>query len=146
MPYRVKSNGGIVGSLERIAASGGEKEAVASDEGTATYGELNGAADTLARSLIAGGVGENRPVALLVRSSLSRIAAFLGVMKAGGLYLPVDMSITEPQLRRILEMYQEIGLDVYLEEVTPEECGGCTICYAAGDEPITRIYTRAKPS
>jgi len=50
------------------------------------------------------------------------------------------------QLRRILEMYQEIGLDVYLEEVTPEECGGCTICYTAGDEPITRIYTRAKPS
>ncbi|MFC1972092.1 hypothetical protein ACFLVE_01635 [Chloroflexota bacterium] len=50
------------------------------------------------------------------------------------------------QLRRILEMYQEIGLDVYLEEVTPEECGGCIICYTAGDEPITRIYTRAKPS
>jgi len=50
------------------------------------------------------------------------------------------------QLRRILEMYQEIGLDVYLEEVTPEDCGGCTICYTAGDEPITRIYTRAKPS
>lgn len=50
------------------------------------------------------------------------------------------------QLRRILEMYQEIGLDVYLEEVTPEECGGCTICYTVGDEPITRIYTRAKAS
>ena len=45
-------------------------------------------------------------------------------------------------LRRILEMYEEIGLDVYLEEVTPEECGGCTICYTAGDETITRIYTR----
>lgn len=47
-------------------------------------------------------------------------------------------------LRRILEMYQEIGLDVYLEEVTPEECGGCTICYTVGDETITRIYTRPK--
>jgi len=49
-------------------------------------------------------------------------------------------------LRRILEMYQEIGLDVYLEEVTPEECGGCTVCYTVGDEPVTRIYTRGKPS
>ena len=49
-------------------------------------------------------------------------------------------------LRRIREMYDELGFDVYLEEVTPEECGGCTICYAAGDEPITRIYTRAKES
>ena len=45
-------------------------------------------------------------------------------------------------LRRILEMYEEIGLDVYLEEVTAEECGGCTVCYTAGDEAITRIYTR----
>ncbi|MFC1906486.1 hypothetical protein ACFLW8_00150 [Chloroflexota bacterium] len=49
-------------------------------------------------------------------------------------------------LRRILEMYQEIGLEIYLEEVTLEECGGCTVCYAAGDEPITRIYTRGKSS
>jgi len=47
-------------------------------------------------------------------------------------------------LRRILEMYEEIGLDVYLEEVTPEECGGCTVCYTAADETITRIYTRPK--
>ncbi len=49
-------------------------------------------------------------------------------------------------LKRILEMYEEIGLDVYLEEVTPEECGGCTICYTAGDETLTRIYTRPRES
>ncbi len=47
-------------------------------------------------------------------------------------------------LRRVLEMYQELGFEVYLEEVTPEECGGCTICYVAGNETITRVYTRAK--
>lgn len=47
-------------------------------------------------------------------------------------------------LRRTLEMYEELGFDVYIEEVTPEECGGCTICYKAGDEAITRIYTRPK--
>ena len=47
-------------------------------------------------------------------------------------------------LRRILEMYQELGFDVYLEEITPEECGGCTTCYVADNEPITRIYTRRK--
>ena len=46
-------------------------------------------------------------------------------------------------LRRILEMYEELGFEVYTEEVTPEECGGCTICYTAGNETITRIYTKA---
>lgn len=48
-------------------------------------------------------------------------------------------------LRRVLEMYQELGFDVYLEEITPEEDEGCTICYATGNETITRIYTRRKP-
>ena len=47
-------------------------------------------------------------------------------------------------LRRILEMYKETGLEVYLEEVSPEECGGCTTCYVAGNETITRVYTRPK--
>lgn len=46
-------------------------------------------------------------------------------------------------LKRILEMYEELGFDVYTEEVTPEECGGCTACYVAGNEAITRIYTRS---
>ena len=47
-------------------------------------------------------------------------------------------------LKRTLEMYEELGFDVYLEEVTPEECGGCAVCYKDGNESITRIYTRSK--
>ena len=47
-------------------------------------------------------------------------------------------------LRRVLEMYHELGFDVHTEEVTPEECGECNICYVAGDETLYRIYTRAK--
>ena len=47
-------------------------------------------------------------------------------------------------LKRTLEMCYELGFDVYIEEVTPEECGECTVCYVAGGETIYRIYTRAK--
>ena len=46
-------------------------------------------------------------------------------------------------LKRVLEMYDELGFEVYMEEVTPEECEGCTICYVAGNETITRIYTKS---
>jgi hypothetical protein len=45
-------------------------------------------------------------------------------------------------LKRTLEMYQELGIEVYLEEVKPEECGGCTECFTAGNETIYRIYTK----
>jgi len=47
-------------------------------------------------------------------------------------------------LKRTLEMYHELGFDVYTEKVTPEECGECTVCYVAGGETIYRIYTRSK--
>jgi len=45
-------------------------------------------------------------------------------------------------LKRALEMYQELEIEVYLEEVKPEECGGCTECFTAGNETIYRIYTK----
>ena len=47
-------------------------------------------------------------------------------------------------LKRILEMYYELGSDVYSEEVDPEECGECMVCYIAGGETLYRIYTRTK--
>jgi multimeric flavodoxin WrbA len=46
-------------------------------------------------------------------------------------------------LKRILEIYEELGIEVYIEEISPEECGGCTECYKAANETIYRIYTRS---
>jgi hypothetical protein len=48
------------------------------------------------------------------------------------------------ELSRILDMYRELGIEVRTEEVSPEECGGCTECFVAGGEPLYRIYTRDK--
>ena len=63
-------------------------------------------------------------------------------MKRGGWTLG---SITGGQhLERTVEMYKELGFEVYLEEVKPEECGGCTMCYQEEGETIYRIYTRPK--
>jgi len=45
-------------------------------------------------------------------------------------------------LKRTLEMYQELGIEVYLEEVKTEECQGCTKCFTADNETVYRIYTR----
>jgi hypothetical protein len=45
-------------------------------------------------------------------------------------------------LKRTLEMYQELGGEVYLEEVKPEECEGCAQCFMENNETIYRIYTR----
>ena len=47
-------------------------------------------------------------------------------------------------LKRALDMYHELGIEIYLEELKPEECEGCTECYQASNETIYRIYTRGK--
>ena len=47
-------------------------------------------------------------------------------------------------LKRILEMYEELGIEVSLERVTREECGECTLCYKDSGEPLYRVYTRQK--
>ena len=47
-------------------------------------------------------------------------------------------------LKRIVEMYEELDFEVQLEEISPEECGQCTVCYVAGGEKIYRVYTRPK--
>jgi hypothetical protein len=45
-------------------------------------------------------------------------------------------------LKRTLEMYRELGVEVYLEEMKPEECAGCTRCFTDNNEAIYRIYTK----
>jgi hypothetical protein len=47
-------------------------------------------------------------------------------------------------LKRMVEMYHELGFEVYLEEVDPKECEGCTVCYESGSEIMYRVYTRPK--
>ena len=47
-------------------------------------------------------------------------------------------------LDRTLEMYKELGVDVYLEEIDPATCGECSTCYEEGNETMYRIWTRPK--
>lgn len=55
-----------------------------------TYRQLDDRANQLAHYLQILGVGPDVPVALCLRRSLDVIVAVLGVLKAGGAYLPID--------------------------------------------------------
>jgi amino acid adenylation domain-containing protein/FkbM family methyltransferase len=63
-----------------------------------TYGELNTRADRLANRLRARGVGANTLVALAAERSLEMVVAILGVLKAGGAYLPLDPAYPRERL------------------------------------------------
>ncbi len=64
--------------------------AVCFEDTSLTYSELNGKANQLARFLKQNGVGRETIVGLMVTHSLEMVIGILGIMKAGGAYLPID--------------------------------------------------------
>lgn len=67
-----------------------------------TYAQLNDWAEHLAAELRRLGVRPEAVVGLLTESSPAAIAAMLGIMKAGGAYLPLDPRHPEERLRFVL--------------------------------------------
>jgi amino acid adenylation domain-containing protein len=68
-----------------------------------TYRELDQRANQLAHCLQSRGVGPDQVVAVRLPRSAELIAAFWGVWKAGGAYLPLDPQLPAERLRLTLE-------------------------------------------
>jgi amino acid adenylation domain-containing protein len=68
-----------------------------------TYGELNARANRMAWRLLKLGVSPDTVVPLLGERGLDFLAAILGVLKAGGAYLPLDPMHPAERWARILE-------------------------------------------
>ena len=68
-----------------------------------TYRELNARANRLAHYLQKQGVGAESLVGICVERSLEMVVGLLGILKAGGTYVPLDPSYPKERLRFILE-------------------------------------------
>jgi len=72
------------------------------EEESLTYAELNRKANSLARVLRDKGIGPNSIVAIIVEKSLEMAVGMLGIMKAGGAYLPVDPGHPQERIKYML--------------------------------------------
>ncbi len=87
--------------------------AVIGPEGTLTYGELEGQANRLARYLQTLGVGPETPVAVCLDRSTGLFIALLGVLKAGGAFIPLD---PDYPAERLAFMIRDSGAPVLLTD------------------------------
>ena len=76
--------------------------AIRGEGGAVTYAELNGRANRLAHKLRDIGIGPEKLVGLYLDRSASAIVAILGVLKAGGAYLPLDPANPLARTQQIL--------------------------------------------
>src|SRR5215216_2514893 len=76
--------------------------AVMLDQQLLSYGELNRRANQLAHYLQSIGVGPEVPVGLCLERSIDVVVGLLGIMKAGGVYLPLDPEYPSERLSFML--------------------------------------------
>ncbi|HEX9939684.1 MAG TPA: amino acid adenylation domain-containing protein, partial [Longimicrobium sp.] len=77
--------------------------AVVFEDAALTYDELNRRANRLAHHLRTLGVGPDARVAICVQRGLEMVVGMLGVLKAGGVYVPLDPAYPADRLRHMLE-------------------------------------------
>ncbi|WP_375413897.1 amino acid adenylation domain-containing protein [uncultured Bradyrhizobium sp.] len=93
----------IHGVFERIAAAQPTAVAVISGERTLSYDELNRAANRLAHRLKALGVQSDEPVGICLDRDIGLPIAMLGILKAGGGYVPIDPDYPAARARFMAE-------------------------------------------
>ena len=85
------------------AARSPDAAAIARDQETVTYGELARRAGGMAGRLAAHGMGPGSIVGLLAGRCPEMVAAMLGILRAGGAYLPLDPGYPAERLAWMVE-------------------------------------------
>ena len=89
--------------FEAQAAAAPERIAVVFEAAALSYRQLNARANRLAHHLRRRGVGPDVVVGVCAERSLEMVIGLLGVLKAGGAYLPLDPSYPRERLAYMIE-------------------------------------------
>lgn len=92
----------LIERVEAQVARTPDAVAVVADGESLTYAELDAHAEQLAVELARRGVGPETVVSVVLPRSTKVVVALLGVLKAGGAYLPVDPAYAAARLPHVL--------------------------------------------
>ncbi|OMC30955.1 hypothetical protein A5740_15870 [Mycobacterium sp. GA-1841] len=92
------------------AAVAADEDAVAVVDGARqlSYRELDEASNRLARRLIEQGIGPERAVAVAMDRSVELVTAWWAILKAGGVYVPVDRTNPDERIAGVLDIVDAV--------------------------------------
>ncbi|MGI6176762.1 MAG: amino acid adenylation domain-containing protein [Christensenellales bacterium] len=140
--------------FEKTAKDWRDKTALIIQGERMSFARLNERANQIAHALRKRGVGANSIVGLLIRRSFDMVAGLLGILKAGGGYLPLDPSYPQERLnftltdssasllltqRGLHTSYQ--GECLYVEDISEAETKGNLLPVEGPEDAGYMIYT-----
>ena len=93
----------VIEQLERFMRETPHAPAIVTHEGATTYRELDVTSRRVAAQLRARGVGPDRTVAVIADRGVPQIVGLIGVLRAGGAYVPIKPSLPRERIGWILE-------------------------------------------
>ncbi len=104
MPRRKAKNLKLM--LEEAAKQYGAKTAVADSDRRLSYAELDEASNKVANALIGIGIGKGDRVAMLLPNSPEFVAIYFGIVKIGGIVVPLNIKYKVDELTSLLNDFQ----------------------------------------
>ncbi|SES50005.1 amino acid adenylation domain-containing protein, partial [Streptomyces sp. yr375] len=117
-PVRALPEASLAELFEAQAARTPDATALVHGDTELTYAELNARANRLARYLAGQGTGPETPVGILMERSADLLVAILAVVKAGGVYVPLDGRAPVSRLRQVLA---DVGAGLLLTDAAFRE-------------------------
>lgn len=108
------------------------RPAVAAGAVAWSYGALDAAANRVARALLARGRMDRCPVVLLIEQGAPLVAAILGVLKAGAIYVPLE---TAHPAAHVAAVWAEVGAEL----IVADDAGAALAEAAAPGAPVLRV-------
>jgi D-alanine--poly(phosphoribitol) ligase subunit 1 len=132
----------LIERIDRWGAVAPEATAHISDDRILTYGELRGRSDSLACYLTESFGVDRRPIVVLGHREPEMLIAFLGAVKSGRPYVPLDTALPQQRIDKILATSRAASV------LTPEDVLQFSdfkmhfpVTPVQGDEPFYILFT-----
>ncbi|ODA79291.1 hypothetical protein RJ55_04884 [Drechmeria coniospora] len=120
------------------------REAIFSFDGCMTYSELENASSRFAEHLSKLGVGPETLVPICFEKSLWTIVAMLGIMKAGGAFVPLDPVSPINRTKALIKDMGNVEIIVASASTTASCVGLCTNIVTLSNELLTHLPPLSK--